>query len=317
MAGTYKILPFSADCSGLLSYTDQHGVYHYTAPDSATILNIVKGTWLSGLLYNYIQGVGGSTVSGSVSCLPDFTKISLDGGSFINEIQLPIGFNLTSARYTPVISAPLTTNTSTSVYATISHTPAAIVDLSIITLGYVLTSFFGVTWGINDLNNGAMQVGSQLITGNYDIISTSWQLENLTFPNTNVPLIIRPGDIVKISTPDNSYDFTTIDKVNFNPTTFVFSTSFITWTPLSITLQVPYLNAYSPASPSGVITIEGTQFSGSAVLAPVLTLLADSSGIYSIVPNKISDTLYVGAGSSLTADNKIPNPFIKTGFIGG
>jgi hypothetical protein len=154
------------------------------------------------------------------------------------------------------------------------------------------------------------------LAGTYDIISTSWQLENLTFPNTNTPLIIRPGDLVKISTPDNSYDFTTIDKVYFNTFNFVFSGSFITWTPLEITFQVPYIDALSPTS-STIISIEGTQFSGSAVLASALILLADSSGIYSIIDGKTSDTLYVGNGSSLTEDNKIPDPFAKTGFIGG
>lgn len=51
-----------------------------------------------------------------------------------------------------------------------------------------------------------------------------------------------------------------------------------------------------------------------------IVLSADVSGIYTLVKNKTDDTLYNRRGFSVfvgTEDVKIPDPFIKTAFIGG
>lgn len=48
-----------------------------------------------------------------------------------------------------------------------------------------------------------------------------------------------------------------------------------------------------------------------------LTLLKDVSGIYTLVPGKTSDTLIDRQTGATSAELKIPNPYAKTGFIGG
>lgn len=51
--------------------------------------------------------------------------------------------------------------------------------------------------------------------------------------------------------------------------------------------------------------------------SPTIQLLGNPSGIYTLVPNKTHDTLYErNAGSLTEQDVKIPDPFIKTAFVG-
>src|SRR5207244_8786765 len=126
---TFKILPHLSSSVGLLTYNDQFGVHQNTTPSAATILNIITGAWSSnGILFNLINGVGGSATSGSVNCLPDANKISLNGGAYIDENHLPPGFTVLTAVYTPGISAPLTTNTSKSYYGAANISPAAVIN---------------------------------------------------------------------------------------------------------------------------------------------------------------------------------------------
>lgn len=61
----------------------------------------------------------------------------------------------------------------------------------------------------------------------------------------------------------------------------------------------------------------GTQFTGPVPLGDIPTIFfRDPSGIYRLVADKTSDTFYIqDADPVTTLDVKIPNPFIKTGFI--
>lgn len=62
---------------------------------------------------------------------------------------------------------------------------------------------------------------------------------------------------------------------------------------------------------------DGTQFSGWVALSPLTITLVDASGIYRLVPGKTNDTLYDQIAPLSTNDVKIPNPYFRTGFIGG
>lgn len=62
---------------------------------------------------------------------------------------------------------------------------------------------------------------------------------------------------------------------------------------------------------------DGTQFSGWVALTPLTLTLVDASGVYKLVKDKTNDTLYNQIAPISTSNVKIPNPFIKTGFIGG
>lgn len=65
---------------------------------------------------------------------------------------------------------------------------------------------------------------------------------------------------------------------------------------------------YVPAGPGN----GGLNLNGSGGILAVKNL----SGIYTLVPNKLTDTIYTGFGAS-TIDVKKPDPTYKTGYIGG
>lgn len=150
------------------------------------------------------------------------------------------------------------------------------------------------------------------VFGNYQIISSQWRLTNLTVPNTHSPLMVaRPGDRIKLDTPNNSYDFTTITKVKLNN---IQITNFEIQTPFEMEFIIPL--GLSPGD--YIAAVEGTQFSGDAILAGLTVLIADGSGIYKVQSGKSNDTIYLSPNAPAATSNvKIPDPFGRIGFIGG
>jgi hypothetical protein len=62
-----------------------------------------------------------------------------------------------------------------------------------------------------------------------------------------------------------------------------------------------------------IITMEGgMNFNG----APGVLAIENISGIYTLVPNKLTDTIYTGLAGAIM-EVEIPDPFFKTGYIGG
>lgn len=47
-----------------------------------------------------------------------------------------------------------------------------------------------------------------------------------------------------------------------------------------------------------------------------IVYIADSTGIYTLVPGKLNDTIYTGLADPETLEVKIPDPFIKTAYLG-
>jgi hypothetical protein len=85
------------------------------------------------------------------------------------------------------------------------------------------------------------------------------------------------------------------------------------WTPPStVTPGVWSEPPYVPGNLPIITGDGGMNFNGEAPLLAV----EDLSGIYTLVPNKRSDTIYTGIGSA-TIDVKFPNPTYKTGYVGG
>jgi len=91
----------------------------------------------------------------------------------------------------------------------------------------------------------------------------------------------------------------------------------------AFTYSSPYLLTFAlPAIDTSPIIIilgvgNGTQFSGSTTLGELVTIFfTDGTGIYTLVKDKRNDTLYVQDLNPIqTIDVKIPDPFIKTGFL--
>jgi hypothetical protein len=159
-------------------------------------------------------------------------------------------------------------------------------------------------------------VGAQ-ITGNYAILNFSWTLDT--------PGPVNPGDTIQISSNPLNANHLKLNQltpsivyINDLGAHEVSITDIITQTEFSLIFTLPSL----PGGNNGIIYIDGlgngTQFSGSVVLGSLVILIENASGIYRIIADKTNDTLYVdSANSNTTANVKIPDPFAKTGFIGG
>ena len=255
---------------------------------------------------------------------------SLDGNPAVDINGLPAGFTPTSASLK--ISCDVTGNPATlllnvlgidhsydlnSIISPITYnfdfsgTPPTLVELqSQIELKVTFTAV-----------NGDEFFWNLRIEGAYDI-------ETFVEPNPNNPTnpkVFQPGvDNVTVSSPGppSGPDLTTVTEIKIkdkdgNVVKTIPSSDFIIWITITLEFLLPDLPDLPPWVP-GLYTIVGTTFSGSVPLGSLYILIENGSGIYSIVAGKTSDTIYINSpGNNQTMDFKIPNPFFKTGLIGG
>ena len=162
---------------------------------------------------------------------------------------------------------------------------------------YTFTSLFNVS------------VSGWLMTVSWEL-PFSWTLNTPTNP-------IQAGDEVTAESPD-------VDGIDFEQVTTVTLTSpdgdstvidFTAIDPNNFIFVVPTLIGDPPIVH---VVITSTQFSGSVDLGPLITIFfLNATGIYTLVPGRTHDTIYNNDNPEETIDVKIPNPFFKTGFIGG
>lgn len=156
-------------------------------------------------------------------------------------------------------------------------------------------------------------IGPCQIFGTYNIISGSF-----TIP-TAQPVTV--GDTVTINAASGLEDVTEIKFQYEDPISGdlveieVDYTWFIIWTDIEITFLLP--SSFNGLNVEVLVYIQSTAFSGYAYIASLTVLVADASGIYKLVTNKSSDTIYTSHSTGTTSEIKIPDPFIKTGFVGG
>lgn len=276
--------------------------------------------------------------------------ISLDGGSVINENQLPSGFNLTAATVIAAASSAgldalstvqlenafgfLSPDLSGSIgltFADISFVYASQPD----SIGEVITSAFGIQAYLTGQNNSCFFTHGR-IEGSYQIIGTGWKLTNLTHPGYPTGTF-NPGDTAQIKVdpppPGSPPDLTKVTKVSIGT---IDITTFILQTPTIIQFTIPCpdgsIATPCPNDPSffccpnslissytAAINITSTEFSGSIALGSLSILIANASGIYTISTNSRHDTVYIDSSGATndTGDVAIPDPYFKTGFIGG
>lgn len=149
------------------------------------------------------------------------------------------------------------------------------------------------------------------VNGNYDILAFTYTMD----PPSGSSVEAGPeGDLITISSILSDPNHLKLNHLTIS----------VACGPITIVTQTETLfTFYLPEACSGagstsiVATGDGTQFSGSVPLGSLVILLTDHSGIYTLVPGKSNDTLYSSLRDGTTRDVKIPNPFIKTGFIGG
>jgi hypothetical protein len=170
-----------------------------------------------------------------------------------------------------------------------------------------LFAFLGFRW--DNSNSVSYQMDRLVITGNYHIETFQWTLNPVSGSNVEqqqtITVTSDPGD-------PNHLQLNNISQlVLFGCGVIIPSVQ----TQNLLVFSIP--TGCGPGLRNLIATGNGIQFSGDITLGSYTILVADASGIYTIVPGKTDDTLYKSARDGTTFDVKIPDPFIKTGFIGG
>lgn len=249
---------------------------------------------------------------GLISFFPDADGIFLDGSLIpVGLSGLPPGFNVLTAR----VEASVGNNGDASAFWTLfngafesAHNASFFAYPSPVTLAGILITDFGLHTSSNILSN--LNGTYTIITGTYDIVITTASI---------TPNPIVPGTTVTITSPASTPDLSTFTNLTLEPTNpdedpvTIPAAAFLTQSPTSITFTWPV----DAGIAGDRYVVSGVTFSGSVLLQTVNILIADASGIYTLVEGKRTDTLYIDSPDDNTLEVKIPNPFIKTGFIGG
>jgi hypothetical protein len=266
---------------------------------------------------------------------------SLDGGSAISYNSLPVGFTITYLEFMLTLGSnfigniKLTFPNFTS-QETFNYPPASssvdyiLVDTpDSITANQFIGSKIEFTVAI-DTTHEPDNLISLLSLYSYSLVG---EYSNLTFTYTiDTPNPIKIGHDVSVSSvgPDlggldlsatTSIDLTYLDNgsvphtINIPYSNFTFINTYQLIFIIPIIFRTIWINlGITSRSITIVANINGTQFSGSITLGTRTILYENVSGIYEIVKGKTSDTVYDRTGTTLEV--KIPNPFIKTGYIG-
>jgi len=228
-------------------------------------------------------------------------------------------------------------------------------DLVFTLAGFLLTRF-GLQWTDNNINTplmfNAYVIGTyEIVSWTWQIASSAPYLPHTKLKISSGGGVTGDPDNIFSSSrnpsgtgPDLKGDFSSggdsgdgISSIIFSWTdsngasqsSTVSSSDFEDWTfyffwfylpddlPTDTTITVTATSTKFPAIPvSGGGT--GTQFSGSVTLGTLTVLGTKASGIYRLVADKTADTLYINSPvDNTTANFAIPDPFGKTGFIGG
>lgn len=86
-------------------------------------------------------------------------------------------------------------------------------------------------------------------------------------------------------------------------------TSAISPTSNSVVVPAAVVDELENQLDAGVAITPSFDYQSSAIL------IGSHSGVYTLVPNKTNDTIFINLPGILTGDVKIPNPFIKSGLI--
>lgn len=156
------------------------------------------------------------------------------------------------------------------------------------------------------------------IEGTYELQQFQFNIEPPEEP-------IEAGTIITVTSPDE------VDAINFEEVTLVTAEYYneegelvvfeiepewwIEWSIHFFLYEMP--PALFDDLPEWIeFKIYSTQFSGYVTLGKFITIyFLNAPGIYRLVPGKTNDTLYDRHGGIIEV--KIPNPFAKTGYIGG
>ncbi len=150
-----------------------------------------------------------------------------------------------------------------------------------------------------------------VITGTYDIATytDTWVI--------NTPDPVQVGDSINMTGDDglDNIDSILLSYNDGSPQEIVV-TIFTLQTPTEVEFDLPAGLGDFIGTVDVYVNVTAPEFTGQAFIAPLEVIIADASGIYTIVTNKRSDTVYTSHTTGETTEIAIPNPFYKTGFVG-
>jgi len=159
------------------------------------------------------------------------------------------------------------------------------------------------------------------------VIGVEWDLVTLVDSSATIFLyedVVKEYSIIddEITIEFNTIDPITITNINvgvpvlvwtiINSTTVSFKFIPGNWWVI-ITFNIYPLPLYLFQTPFTMIGSGGIEFAGT----PDIVVSQDLSGIYTLVPNKTTDTYYDRLTGQPTVVTEIPDPMFKTGYIGG
>lgn len=255
--------------------------------------------------------------------------ISVDGNPAVSFNELPAGFTPVSLHIESQVNGLLPAdNIRFQTSQAVEGSPVAgggsstaFVDAVIgpsTTMLDLLADGFGFRLSFSDIDNSNFIVNNLSITGEYNLVSFSWDLSSPT------PTAV-PGDMVTITSEDP--DALLLDELDpeiqyedeEGETVIVPIPAGLikTQTTFLLIFIIPILPPFVQSA-SVVARGNGVQFSGTIPLGDIIIMLAENTtGLYTLVKDKTADTLYDNENAPDTTDVKIPNPFGKLGYIGG
>jgi hypothetical protein len=302
--------------------------------------SLIAGLNNLGTAYIAVPNTG--TLTGSIVFGFDMSDVtfSLDGNPPISFNDLPAGFTITdwfweidgNSNFAGTVALTISDGIlSRSPQSTPSpvewdSTQGPISNIDFISLEFTIDFSLDTTFGgpdplIDILDGLAISSGGGYIGGDYTIQSSF----DFTLDKDAQP--IQMGTHVSVITPGpsdpQSLDPTQIltlemHYLDSSHTPQVIDIPMIDWVTITLFLFEFIIPALTPDNPPVIeLFITSTQFSGSVSLGKLSTIyLINAPGIYTLVDGVTFDTLYdVTNGGTITV--KIPDPFAKTGFIGG
>ncbi len=319
--GTWQFKPFS-----VFGKVESGGTWESTGAhtDDTHILAAINSTG-SGNTIGLIT-VGG-VASGSITFLG---KFYLDGSLTPTEfIDLPSGFTILTANLGIKTLVALNSYPDTDYYITGGGTGEMKIPQSA-SLTYLL-SLAGLVPTPLILNTAfTLRVDKNAAGGDqgfYNFLTSgTYVIRDFTYSLDNKSQPIRPGVSRVTITSDpldsdhlklNQLDLTTPITITDANSDTIPAPTIISQTEFKLVFLVNSFGGPEPQVITINVTGDGTQFSGSVPLGKLETIyFINAPGIYRIVSGKTNDTLY-DVENGGTIDVQIPDPFGKTGFIGG
>ena len=254
-----------------------------------------------------------ATASGEVIAVPHTTAFFLDGSAIpisMNSASFPTGFNATDAQIN--ISAQQGNPSQWFLRRGPTESVANAASLAYpssppVTFNDVLATAYAVR---QVSGSGILFCAGLNVTGNYRIENATWAIINLTRPGQN----FLPGERGKLYSSDLSYHkFDEVTEIVINEDTTI--TDFEEQDEEKVEFVIP---DDTPPSGPNPVWIKSTAFDGESFLGLLTIIAENTSGIYVITAAKTHDTLYVDSSIDDSTQNvKIPDPFVKTGFVSG